>query len=76
MAEGKPQHAARLLGAAEALRKTTGVLVSTADRGEYERHVSSARAGLEEKVFAAAWAEGRAISLEQVIEYARSVLDS
>ena len=36
---------------------------------EYERTVSEARATLAEAAFAAAWAEGRAMSLDQAVEY-------
>ena len=37
---------------------------------DYDRPVAAIRAGLKEEVFAAAWAEGRAMTLEQAIEYA------
>jgi hypothetical protein len=36
---------------------------------EYERTVAETRAALGDAAFAAAWAEGRAMSLEQAVEY-------
>ena len=73
MAEGKPQRAARLLGAAEALRDTAGVLVGRADRAEHDRQVASVRGAMDKDTFESAWAEGRAMTLEQAIEYALAV---
>ena len=40
------------------------------DRAEYERDLAAARAKLSEDAFAAAWAEGRTMTLEQAVEYA------
>ena len=40
----------------------------------YERTVAEGRAALGEAAFAMAWAEGRAMSLDQAIEYALSEL--
>ena len=62
--------AARLLGAAEAQFEAIGAAMWPADRLEYERSVTAARAALSEEVFAAAWAEGRAMTLEQAVAYA------
>jgi tetratricopeptide (TPR) repeat protein len=66
-AQWQPARAARLLGAAEALRQAVGSPVEGTDRPDYERFVAVARAGLDEKSFASAWAEGRAMTLEQAI---------
>jgi hypothetical protein len=41
-----------------------------AHRSDYDRPVATIRDGLKEEAFAAAWAEGRAMTLEQAIEYA------
>jgi non-specific serine/threonine protein kinase len=38
----------------------------------YEQHLASARSSLDERTWAAAWSEGRAMSAEQAIEYALS----
>jgi hypothetical protein len=75
-AEGQPERAARLLGAAEALLEATGVRLIAADRAEYDRNVAAVRAQLDEAAFAAAWAEGRAMAAddwEQVVAYALGV---
>jgi hypothetical protein len=65
------QQAARLFGAAAALRERAGVPVAPARREEYERQVATARAMLDTAAFAAAWAEGRAMPPEQAIRVAR-----
>jgi hypothetical protein len=62
--------AARLLGAAAALRDTTGPPVPPIDQAEREQHVSALRAALGEPAFAAAWAEGRRLTPEQAIHVA------
>jgi hypothetical protein len=68
--QGRPQEAARLLGAAEALLKASGSTWWPADRVEYERNLATLRAALSEAAFAAAWAEGQAMTLERAIAYA------
>ncbi len=62
--------AARLLGAAEALLAAAGTTIWTSNRDDYERDLAAARAQLDEGAFAAAWAEGRAMSLELTVGYA------
>jgi non-specific serine/threonine protein kinase len=71
-AAGKPDRAARLLGAADTLRGAVGAGIDPVERPHYDRYVAPARAGLSEASFAAAWAEGRALSLDQAVEYALS----
>jgi predicted ATPase/Tfp pilus assembly protein PilF len=68
--QGQPERAARLFGAAEALREAIGAPLPPSDRTEHDRHVATARAALDEAAFAAAWAEGRALPLEQAIALA------
>src|SRR6266699_3296558 len=63
--QGEPTWAARLWGAAEALRKALGTPLPPVYRADYERAVASARSHLGEKTFAAAWAEGRVMTPEQ-----------
>jgi non-specific serine/threonine protein kinase len=65
-----PIRAARLLGAATHVRETIGAPLPTYDRAEHDTAVDHVRALLDRAVFAAAWAEGRAMTLEQAIEYA------
>jgi predicted ATPase/class 3 adenylate cyclase/Tfp pilus assembly protein PilF len=64
-AQGQPALAARLFGAAEALREAIGASLSPADRDEHERLVAPARTALGEEAFAAAWAAGRAMTLDE-----------
>jgi predicted ATPase/DNA-binding SARP family transcriptional activator len=64
------ERAIRLLGAAEAFCETLGARPPVAEPAEYERTVTEGRAVLGEAVFAAVWAAGRVMSLEQAIEYA------
>jgi hypothetical protein len=69
-AQGQSLRAARLLGAAESMREASRALLPPARRTEYEREVAAVRAALGEEAFAAAWAEGRAMSPEQAVQYA------
>jgi transcriptional regulator with XRE-family HTH domain len=55
------------LGAAAALRETIGAPLSVPDLTEMEQAVAEARAALGEAAWAAAFAEGQALSLEQAI---------
>ncbi len=59
--------ATQLLGAASSLFETMGTRLKSIDQAEYDRQVTVARARLDETTFAAAWAAGRALPLEQVI---------
>jgi predicted ATPase/DNA-binding CsgD family transcriptional regulator/DNA-binding XRE family transcriptional regulator len=72
---GDPQQAARLLGAAEALRERQGVAVFPAELPRLERASAPARGRLSETSFAAAWAAGRALPVEQAIAEALQVAD-
>jgi non-specific serine/threonine protein kinase len=67
---GQVERAARLFGAAEALREAIGVTLLPAERADHDRAAASARAVAAEATFAAAWAEGRTMTLEQAAEYA------
>ncbi len=64
---GQPRRAARLLGAAATLREAGGTPLRPVDRADYDRTVTAARTALGDNAFAAAWAEGRALSLEQTV---------
>jgi hypothetical protein len=72
---GQPERAARLAGAVEILREATGKRSAPASRANYERAVASARSQLDEATFAAAWAQGRAMSLDQAVAEALSLGD-
>jgi hypothetical protein len=58
------------LGAAEALRKAIGAPLSQAERAELDQDVVVTRERLDERNFEAAWGKGRAMTLEQAIEFA------
>ena len=66
MAQGEPVWAARLWGAADALRDTVGLPLPPVFRADYERSVAAARTRIGEKAFTAAWAEGRTMAPEHV----------
>ncbi len=62
--------AARLLGGSEALRERLGITRPPSGRVRYEELFASSIGALGNDAFQAAWAEGRAMTLEQAIEYA------
>ena len=68
--QGNFERAVHLFGAAEVLREAIHVPVTTAEHPDFDHSVAAARANLDEATFAAAWAEGRAMSLEQAATYA------
>jgi DNA-binding CsgD family transcriptional regulator len=70
---GQPVSAARLYGYAESLRDTLGTPLPPIDRSYYEQTVAAARARLDVVVFERAWAEGRAMSLEEATAAAKQV---
>ncbi len=67
MGQGRPAWATRLWGAAEALRETVGAPIWPVERASYKRSVAAACALIGERTFAAAWAEGRTMPLEQTL---------
>ena len=69
-AKGQLKQAARLYGAAEALREAIGSPIPPSSRDDYDRSVTAVRAELGEEAIETAWAEGRAMSMEQAISYA------
>ena len=66
-----PTRAARLWGVAEGMSEAYGIKVSPIVRfyTKYEDCLSIARSQLDEEAFEAAWAEGRAMALEQAVAY-------
>ena len=62
-----PSRAAQLWGTAATLRAAIGAPMPPAYRATYERSVAAARTQIGERSFAAAWAKGRNISLEQAL---------
>lgn len=61
--------AAILLGASDALRESIALPIPPIDRPDYERVLASVRAHLREN-FSSAWTVGRAMTMEQAMEYA------
>jgi non-specific serine/threonine protein kinase len=69
---GERQKAARIYGAASALRAPLASAIDPADQPDYDRIISSLRSALNVETFAALWAEGESMPLDQVVEYALS----
>jgi predicted ATPase/transcriptional regulator with XRE-family HTH domain len=70
---GYPLRAARLGGAAEALRESINIPIPPSERPRYEAMVGTISAHVDRVAWEAAWAEGRAMPLEQAIAYALTV---
>jgi predicted ATPase/DNA-binding SARP family transcriptional activator len=68
--EKRPARALRLFAAAETLRDAIGFHFYYADQVAHDRDMAAARAQLDEATCAAAWAEGRAMTLDQAMAYA------
>ncbi|HZS89438.1 MAG TPA: hypothetical protein VFE42_18350, partial [Chloroflexota bacterium] len=66
-ARGEPERVARLAGMAAAVRAALGAPLRAPAREEHEGRIAEARARLGEARFAAAWAAGQVLSLEQVL---------
>ena len=69
-AQAQPERAARLFGAAEALREAMGSQLLPLDYGGYPHHLGATRAQLGEETFGAAWGTGQAMTLQQAVDYA------
>jgi predicted ATPase/DNA-binding CsgD family transcriptional regulator len=70
---GRASTAGRLYGAAEALFDAIGRPLVVPPRSVYRRHVDALRDALGAGAFAATWAAGRVLPLEQTLEEARAV---
>jgi predicted ATPase/transcriptional regulator with XRE-family HTH domain len=70
VAQGDAKRAARLWGAASAWREAFSEPLSLAYQRDYAESITQARTQLGEKVYAAAWSEGHAMSPEQAIALA------
>jgi len=62
--------AVRLLGAADALRRTTGYRRALLYQDRYDADVSALRASIGDAAFDQAWAEGAALNLDDAVSYA------
>jgi predicted ATPase/class 3 adenylate cyclase len=68
---GSHRGAARLFGAAQAVRQRIGVVRFKIYEAAYQASVTALRDAMGEKNFDASWAEGAALSTEQAIAYAQ-----
>jgi hypothetical protein len=73
VAQGQAIRAARLYGAAGSLRTTLGAPWPAADRAYYEHLVVAIQAQLGEAIWTTQRTIGRAMTLIQALDYARSV---
>ena len=74
--QGELVWATRLWGGAEALREGLGTPLPPVSRATYERAVAAARTQLGEQAFASAWAEGRAMTFDEVLAVQGAVMGS
>ena len=72
---GEFTHAALLSAAAAALRATLGAPLTPATRTRHDEVVTTTRHALGKTAFAAAWAEGAALPMEQALMYVRRRTD-
>ena len=68
---GSHREAARLFGAAQAIRQRIGVVRFKIYDAGYQASVAALRDAMGEQDFDAAWAEGAALSTEEAIAYAQ-----
>ena len=65
--QGETVRAVLLWGAVEKLRETLGAPIPPVEQALYKQSVEAARIQLDEKHFVKAWAEGRTLTIEQVL---------
>lgn len=70
-ADTSPEHAARLLGAADGMRQRRGEMRFKAFDKAYDASVAQAREALGHEAFDTAWSEGSALSTTEAISYAQ-----
>jgi non-specific serine/threonine protein kinase len=68
--EADPERAARLFGAADALRRSIGIPLAPADLPLHERSLALARSQVDPQAWHARWSEGAAMDPEQSIAFA------
>ena len=74
--QGHPERAVRLFGWAEAMREAIDNRRPPIEQTDVDRDIATIHALVDETTFMTAWAEGRAISMEQAIEIALDQVDS
>jgi non-specific serine/threonine protein kinase len=73
-AAGQLEHAARLLASANAMREASRRPWTPVDLADYDPLVAALRTAQSPAAFDSAWAEGRAMALEQALAFARQAL--
>jgi len=74
ISQHQAQRAASLLGSTQAWHEQDFFKRSPKERLERENAIASLREEIGEEAFIAAWAEGRAMTLEQAIAYAKAII--
>jgi len=69
-AQGQPERALGLAGAAVALREEIGAPLAPLKKAQLEAGLASAREALGQEASAAAWHQGREMTLEEMVAYA------
>jgi hypothetical protein len=72
-AQGKAVQAARMIGAVDATLAAIGHSMPPRMSAMVERTIATARAAIDESTYTTAWAEGRAMPLEEAIRVALEV---
>ena len=75
-AEARPEWAARLFGAADALLAAAGHRLEPFNRVDIDHYAAVAKERLGERAFNAAWAKGAAMTLKQAVAYVLSAEDA
>jgi non-specific serine/threonine protein kinase len=70
---GEPDVAARLFGAADAIRQAIGAPLPPYQRADHDGAIAALRARLGDERFSSAWADGRATPLERAVEQALAI---
>jgi predicted ATPase/class 3 adenylate cyclase len=70
LAKGNGVRAARLFGAAEALREVAGAEMTSLERAEYDAEMLRLRETLDEGALGSAWAEGRRMTADAAVTFA------
>jgi hypothetical protein len=73
--QGKSVLAARMFGAGESLSEEIGWVIPKAHRAIYDFFLATLRTQLDETTFAAAWMEGRSMTMERAIQFALDELN-
>ncbi|MGQ0600985.1 MAG: tetratricopeptide repeat protein [Anaerolineales bacterium] len=68
----KPERAVRVFGAAAVLRAPVKSVIDPADQPEYNHIIAALKVALGAETFAALWAEGSALPVEQIVDDALS----